>query len=98
MGLITETNEQYYAGSQSFIALGASSGESFTTTFNTDLVNTVTGVSFTNFSVSNADTKALPIDFNTSITLYSFYIYHGNCHCNECSNNSNESQYAMCFI
>ena len=52
MGLITETNEQYYAGAQSFIATGiASPAEVFTTTFDTDLVNTVTGVSFTNFQL-----------------------------------------------
>ena len=34
-GLITETNEQYYAGAQRFISTGAAT---FTTTFNTDLV------------------------------------------------------------
>ena len=34
-GLITETNEQYYAGAQRFISSGATT---FTTTFNTDLV------------------------------------------------------------
>ena len=34
-GLITETNEQYYAGAQRFISSGAAT---FTTTFNTDLV------------------------------------------------------------
>ena len=35
-GLITETNAQYYAGSQTFVANGVDN--SFTTTFNTDLV------------------------------------------------------------
>jgi len=34
-GLITETNEQYYAGAQRFISTG---GTQYTTTFNTDLV------------------------------------------------------------
>ena len=34
-GLITETNEQYYAGAQRFISNGATT---FTTTFNTNLV------------------------------------------------------------
>ena len=34
-GLITETNEQYYAGAQRFISTG---GMQYTTTFNTDLV------------------------------------------------------------
>ena len=37
MGLITETNEQYYAGSQKFLAL-PQSPQSFTTTFDTELV------------------------------------------------------------
>ena len=37
MGLITETNEQYYAGSQSFLAQTALAGQQFTTTFDTVL-------------------------------------------------------------
>ena len=37
MGLITETNEQYYAGSQKFLA-PPQSPQSFTTTFDTELV------------------------------------------------------------
>ena len=37
MGLITETNEQYYAGSQKFLAQ-PQSPQSFTTTFDTELV------------------------------------------------------------
>ena len=36
MGLITETNQQYYQGAQQFIADGASG--SFTTTFDTNLI------------------------------------------------------------
>ena len=38
MGLITETNEQYYAGSQRFLAQTALAGQQFTATFDTDLV------------------------------------------------------------
>jgi len=38
MGLITETNEQYYAGSQRFIAGTALGGQVFTATFDTNLV------------------------------------------------------------
>ena len=38
MGLITETNEQYYAGSQKFIAATALGGQVFTATFDTNLV------------------------------------------------------------
>jgi len=37
MGLITETNEQYYAGSQKFLAATALAGQVFTTTFDTNL-------------------------------------------------------------
>jgi hypothetical protein len=38
MGLIKETNEQYYAGSQKFLTTSAVGGQSFTTTFDTDLL------------------------------------------------------------
>ena len=40
MGLITETNEQYYAGSQKFLAVAVVGGaaQNFTTTFDTTLV------------------------------------------------------------
>jgi hypothetical protein len=36
-GLITETNRQYYAGSQQFTSDG-NANQTFTSTFNTDLV------------------------------------------------------------
>ena len=38
MSLITENNKQYYTGSQSFIVPGNGPSQSFTTTFDTDLV------------------------------------------------------------
>jgi hypothetical protein len=38
MGLITETNEQYYAGSQKFIVPADAPNQQFTATFNTKLV------------------------------------------------------------
>ena len=38
MGLITETNEQYYAGSQKFLSITNNPTENFTTTFDTQLV------------------------------------------------------------
>ena len=37
-GLITETNRQYYAGAQQFYIPSAGAGQSFTSTFNTDLI------------------------------------------------------------
>ena len=50
MALLTETNEQYYAGQQTFI--GNNVLTSFTWTGDTPLVGTVTNVSFTNFTVT----------------------------------------------
>ena len=38
MGLITETNQQYYQGAQGFLSNQVAAGESFATTFDTDLV------------------------------------------------------------
>ena len=39
MALLTENNRQYYEGAQSFIAdAGGTAGQTFTTTFNTDLI------------------------------------------------------------
>ena len=38
MGLITETNQQYYQGAQGFLSNQVAAGESFPTTFDTDLV------------------------------------------------------------
>ena len=37
-GLITETNRQYYAGAQQFYINTAGAGQTFTSTFNTDLI------------------------------------------------------------
>jgi hypothetical protein len=37
-GLITETNRQYYAGAQQFYVSSAGAGQTFTSTFNTDLI------------------------------------------------------------
>ena len=47
-GLITETNEQYYAGAQRFISTGVAD---FTTTFNTDLTYDPVNAALTNFVV-----------------------------------------------
>jgi len=48
MGLITETNQQYYQGAQGFLSNQVAAGESFPTTFDTDLI-------FGNFDPANAD-------------------------------------------
>ena len=56
-GLITETNEQYYAGAQRFlISNPAVIGDSVTTTFNTDLAYDAASATLTNFVVYTSDT------------------------------------------
>jgi hypothetical protein len=56
-GLITETNEQYYAGAQRFlISNPAVIGDSVTTTFNTDLTYDSVNAQLTNFVVYTSDT------------------------------------------
>jgi len=56
-GLITETNEQYYAGAQRFlISNPAVVGDSVTTTFNTDLAYDAANTTLTNFVVYTSDT------------------------------------------
>ena len=56
-GLITETNEQYYAGAQRFlISNPAVVGDSVTTTFNTDLAYDAASATLTNFVVYTSDT------------------------------------------
>ena len=70
MGLITETNQQYYAGQQTFIP-DSNSQTTFTTTFDTDLVATVTGVSNTNFKVyvNNALITAYTLQAGNNVVL-----------------------------
>ena len=55
MGLITETNEQYYQGVQAFrgAASGTLSGQKFTTTFNTDLIFGSYNPSDVNYALNN---------------------------------------------
>ena len=72
MGLITETNQQYYQGAQQFVADGASG--SFPTTFNTNLIlgsfdPTDVDYALNNFKLFTSDT-GLPGDFEEYITTY----------------------------
>ena len=62
MGLITETNEQYYAGSQKFLAVTVVGGaaQNFTTTFDTTLV----------FGGANAWN---PLDINYALNNFKLY-------------------------
>ena len=73
MGLITETNQQYYQGAQQFVADGASG--SFTTTFDTSLIlgsfdPTDVNYALNNFKLFTSDT-GLPGTFLEYITEYS---------------------------
>jgi hypothetical protein len=72
MGLITETNQQYYQGAQQFIADGASG--SFTTTFDTNLIlgsfdPTDVDYALNNFKLFTSAT-GLPGSFVEYITTY----------------------------
>ena len=53
MGLITETNEQYYAGSQRFLAQTALAGQIITTTFDTALVFGSFNPTAVNYALNN---------------------------------------------
>ena len=52
-GLITETNEQYYAGAQGFRALTALQNQEFTTSFNTDLIFGSSDPTQANYALNN---------------------------------------------
>ena len=72
MGLITETNQQYYQGAQQFIADGASG--SFPTTFDTNLIlgsfdPTDVDYALNNFKLFTSAT-GLPWSFVEYITTY----------------------------
>ena len=76
-GLITETNAQYYAGSQTFVANGV--GNSFTTTFNTDLIfgnydPAQAGYNLNNFKLYSSTTGAP----NTFLEYFNEYTVSGN--------------------
>ena len=83
MGLITETNEQYYAGSQRFLVPpqgpGVATGLQVTTTFNTDLVfgggtawsPTDTNYALNNFKIYKADIGSVDyIEYILSYTVF----------------------------
>ena len=70
MALLTETNAQYYSGQQSFIAPVPAPFQDFDcTTFNTTLVDTVAGVSNTNYSVTVDGVLATSTVSNNVVTI-----------------------------
>jgi len=67
MALLTENNEQYYSGQQTFTGLTTTDIDC---TFDTDLVGTVSSVSNTNFSVTkNAVALTEGVNYNLSTTI-----------------------------
>ena len=67
-GLIQETNAQYYAGSQTFLADGANN--TFTTTFNTDLILGSYDPSSVNYANNNFKLYTSPTGIAGSYTEY----------------------------
>ena len=69
MGLITENNEQYYAGSQRFLSI-AGTGQKFTATFDTNLILGSSDPSQVDYALNNFKLyTALP-----SVLTYTEYI------------------------
>jgi len=65
MSLITENNQQYYAGSQGYLSSTAEDGEYFITTFDTDLVFGSYDPTQTNYALNNFKLfTAVPGDIN----------------------------------
>jgi len=73
MSLVTETNQQYYQGAQVFISNGTAS-ETFTTTFDTNLVLGSYDPTETNYALNNfklyTSATGLPGSFTEYITAY----------------------------
>jgi hypothetical protein len=73
MSLVTETNQQYYQGAQVFISDGSAS-ETFTTTFDTNLVFGSFDPTITNYALNNfklyTSTSGLPGTFTEYTTTY----------------------------
>ena len=78
MGLITETNEQYYAGSQKFIVPADAPNQQFTTTFNTELVFGSSNPSTIEYAINNFKLYKADIGSLTYTEYVSTYTVSGN--------------------
>ena len=68
-GLITENNRQYYEGAQSFSGnVGGTAGQSFTTTFDTDLVFYSTVTTDPQYALNNFKVYVSPTGVGGSFT------------------------------
>ena len=75
MGLITETNEQYYQGAQGFLSTGSNS-QVYATTFDTDLVFGNWNPTTENYALNNFKVALLTlftINFSSSKNKISGY-------------------------
>ena len=73
-GLITENNRQYYEGAQSFAGdAGGTSGQSFTTTFDTDLVFYSTVTTDPQYDLNNFKVYVSPTGISGSFTEVTNY-------------------------
>jgi len=77
MGLITENNQQYYAGVQKFLS-AAGSGQAFTTTFDTDLVFGSYDPLETNYALNNFKLYTANAGVLTYTEYTSAYTVSGN--------------------
>ena len=76
MGLVTETNEEYYAGEKVFLVLNGNSISSLPTTFNTEL-KLLTSSHNNNFKVQYSnDVGVTWTDYAGTVTLASTTTYH----------------------
>ena len=78
-GLITENNRQYYEGAQSFSGnVGGTAGQSFTTTFDTDLVFYSTVTTNPQYALNNFKVYTSPTGVGGSFTEVTAYSVENN--------------------
>ena len=78
-GLITENNRQYYEGAQSFSGnVGGTAGQSFTTTFDTDLVFYSTVTTDPQYALNNFKVYVSPTGVGGSFTEVTAYTVVNN--------------------
>jgi len=78
-GLITENNRQYYEGAQSFSGnVGGTAGQSFTTTFDTDLVFYSTVTTDPQYALNNFKVYVSPTGVGGSFTEVTNYSVDNN--------------------
>ena len=78
-GLITENNRQYYEGAQGFKGdAGGTAGQSFTTTFDTDLVFYTTDINQTQYQLNNFKVYVSPTGVGGTFAEVTTYTVVGN--------------------